>query len=91
MLQPIFTKHFEKDIELCKRRNYDMDAFKSIAILLLEEKPLPKKHRDHKLSGNFNKHRECHIKPDWLLIYYYNREHEQIIFERTGSHSDLFG
>jgi mRNA interferase YafQ len=91
MLQPIYTKHFEKDIALCKKRNYDMEAFKSIAKLLLEEKPLPKKHEDHKLSGNFNKHRECHIKPDWLLIYCYNKDHTQIIFERTGSHSDLFG
>lgn len=74
MLQPIYTKHFEKDIALCKKRNYDMETFKSIAKLLLEEQPLPKKYKDHKLYGTFNKHRECHI-----------------IFERTCSHSDLFG
>jgi len=90
MLQPVYTNRFNKDIALCKRRNYDMELFKAVARLLIEEKPLPKKHKDHKLSGNFNKHRECHITPDWLLIYCYDKAHTKVIFEQTGSHSDLF-
>ena len=91
MLQPVYTNHFKKDIALCKRRNYNIELFKNVARLLVEEKPLPEKFKDHKLSGNFTNHRECHISPDWLLIYCYNKRHTQVIFERTGSHSDLFG
>jgi mRNA interferase YafQ len=90
MLYPVYTNRFEKNIALCRKRNYDMELFKEVAQLLLEEKQLPEKYRDHKLSVNFEKHRECHIKPDWLLIYCYDDAHTQVIFEQTGTHSDLF-
>lgn len=56
--------------------------------LLLNEETIPEKHRDHSLSGNYASRRECHIEPDWLLIY--KLGNEKIIFERTGTHSDLF-
>ena len=55
---------------------------------LIDEKPLEVKFRDHKLTGNYKDRRECHIEPDWLLIY--KLESQIIIFERTGTHSDLF-
>ena len=90
MLQPVYTKKFGKSVELCKKRGYDMQLLKDIIITLLESKMLPNKHKNHKLKGNFENHWECHIKPDWLLIYRYSADGQQIIFEETGTHSDLF-
>ncbi len=55
---------------------------------LINLEPLDIRYRDHKLTGNFKDHRECHLEPDWLLIY--KIDDEKIVFERTGSHSDLF-
>jgi mRNA interferase YafQ len=90
MFQPVFTKRFEKDIKLCQRRNCDMTLFKDVVKTLIEGNSLVEKHNDHKLSGKFVNHRECHIQPDWLLIYSYKPNQNQIIFERTGTHSDLY-
>jgi len=90
MLKPVYTKRFEKSISLCIKRGYDIELFKEIAVLLNEDIPLPLRCRPHKLTGEFTNHLECHIKPDWLLIYRYDAEHTQIIFEDTGTHSDLF-
>ena len=78
-----YTNQFEKDLRLCKKRNKDLQKLKDVIGLLIDNKPLPAKLKDHKLIG-----RECHIAPDWLLIY--KIETDIIIFERTGSHSDLF-
>lgn len=61
---------------------------KAILTKLINEEPLDSKHRNHKLSGNYKGHWECHIEPDWLLIY--RLTSTEVIFERTGSHSDLF-
>ncbi len=88
MLQPIYRKSFEKDIKRVKKRRKDMNKLKLVITLLLEQKPLPTRCRDHALSGNYTQHRECHIEPDWLLIY--KPIKEAIILERTGSHADLF-
>jgi mRNA interferase YafQ len=63
---------------------------KEVVTLLLGGSPLSEKYKPHKLSGDFSKHWECHIKPDWLLIYRYNEDMAQLIFEETGTHSDLF-
>ena len=90
MLKPVYTKRFEKSISRCIKRGYDIELFKEIAVLLIKDIPLPSKCRPHKLIGEFTNHLECHIKPDWLLIYRYDDEHTQIIFEDTGTHSDLF-
>ncbi|GHT66709.1 hypothetical protein AGMMS50239_28600 [Bacteroidia bacterium] len=67
-----------------------MLLFKEIATLLIKDIPLPIQYKAHKLSGNYVNHWECHIKPNWLLIYRYNEKHTQVIFEETGTHSDLF-
>lgn len=79
---------FEKDVKLSKKRGKDLEKLKDVMRLLAEEKQLPPKYNDHPLSGNYINRRECHIEPDWLLIY--KKEHNIIIFERTGTHSDLF-
>lgn len=88
MLTAIYTKSFEKDIKLAIRRGKNFEKLKKLIALLVNKEPLPIKHRDHSLIGNFVGRRECHIEPDWLLIY--KIDDESIIFERTGTHSDLF-
>ncbi len=88
MLKPIYRKSFEKDVKRVKKRHKDMSKLRRVAELLLAEEPLPIRCRDHNLSGNYSHHRECHIEPDWLLIY--KLDDDAVIFERTGSHSDLF-
>ncbi len=89
MLKPTYTKRFEKDIKLAKKRGKDLDKFKWIALKLLNDEPLLPKYRDHPLIGNYANSRECHIEPDWLLIYR-KVDKQAIIFERIGTHSDLF-
>ena len=88
MFTPVFTKQFEKDVKRCRRRGKNLDKFKLIARTLLSGEQLDPIHRDHKLTGNFMGRRDCHIESDWILIYKIDTEH--LIFERMGSHSDLF-
>ena len=87
-LQPIYTSRFQKDVELAKRRGKNMDKLKAVLLSLINQEPLGARYNDHKLSGDYGGRRECHIEPDWLLIY--KPAETSIIFERTGSHSDLF-
>lgn len=84
------TAKFRKDYKRIKSQGKDMSLLENVIDTLLEEKPLEAKHRDHPLSGSYIGFRECHILPDWLLIYAVN--HEQLILtaSRTGTHSDLF-
>ena len=70
------------------KRGKDEDKLWRIVNLLLEEKPLPPKYADHPLTGNWQNRRDCHITPDWILIYYIRGD--DLILERTGTHSDLF-
>lgn len=79
---------FRKDIKRVKNRGNNIDELKSIVRLLLNQTPLPQKNKDHDLIGNLKGFRECHIKPDWLLIY--RIIEDRLIMVRTGSHSDLF-
>lgn len=88
MLKPIFTKRFNKDVKRFKRIKSDFDHFKYVLDKLINEYKLELKYRDHKLMGNYAGRRECHIEPDWLLIY--KIDEDKIIFERTGTHSELF-
>ena len=88
MKTPIFTRQFKRDIDLCKRRGYDMEKYKDIANKLLAEQPLPEAARPHPLSGNYVCYTDCHISGDWVLIYKVTPT--AIIFQRTGTHSDLF-
>lgn len=85
---PVYTNRFEKDLKLMIKRGSNPENIKTIMSKLIGEIPLERKHRDHLLIGNFKDRRECHIEPDWLLIY--RVEESRIIFERTGTHADLF-
>ncbi len=81
---------FKKDIKRIKKRGYDISRLEKIVELLANEVPLPEQFKDHNLSGNYNGFRECHIAPDWLLIYQVNNNELVLVLSRTGSHSDLF-
>lgn len=74
---------------MMKRRGKNMEKLRDIMRKLAEQETLDAKHRDHPLVGNYVGRRECHLEPDWLLIY--KLEPSFIIFERTGTHADLFG
>ncbi|NLN00999.1 MAG: type II toxin-antitoxin system YafQ family toxin [Lentisphaerae bacterium] len=83
------TTRFEKDLARMKRRGADVGKLKQVVLPLLKGEPLPIKYRDHPLSGNWRSHRECHLAPDWLLIYRSTLDFVRL--ERTGTHADLFG
>ncbi len=88
MLNLDFTNQFKRDLKLAKKRGKDTKKLDMIIDSLLKEKPLEAKHRDHTLTGDYRDHRECHIEPDWLLIYL--KRKTSIILVRTGTHADLF-
>ncbi len=90
MFSPDYTGRFKKDVELAGRRGKDLEKLKVLILLLLADSPLPSNNRDHALVGNWKGARECHIEPNWLLIYTTDREKKVLRLERTGSHSDLF-
>jgi mRNA interferase YafQ len=88
MPTPVFTRQFDKDLKQMQKRGKKLEKIKIIIRSLIEEESLDPIHRNHKLIGNWQGRRECHIESDWLLIY--KKEEDRIIFERTGTHSDLF-
>ena len=85
----VYTGKFIKDFKKVISRRKDQSKLFSVVELLLAGKTLPEKYKDHSLGGNWSGRRDCHIEPDWLLIYY--RDKDRLILERTGTHSDLFG
>jgi mRNA interferase YafQ len=82
------TTRFLRDQKLAGTRGRDIDKLEAIVNLLQAQKPLPIKNKDHALSGEWKDHRECHIEPDWLLIY--TADETYLTLHRTGSHADLF-
>ena len=84
------TTRFRRDVRECQKQNKPMDKFKIIHELLVDGKPLPNKNKDHNLSGNWAGCRECHIQPDWLLIYRIDQENNVLEYVRMGSHAQLF-
>ncbi len=88
MLIPVYTRQFEKDVRRRLRRGKNLEKFKFIARALLAGESLDPIHRDHQLIGDWQGRRDCHIESDWLLIY--KSDGNRLIFERMGSHSDLF-
>jgi mRNA interferase YafQ len=88
MLISIRTSQFKRDVKLAIKRGKKISLLKDIMTKLANNEMLDLKYKDHKLTGNYKDHRECHIEPDWLLIY--RVISHEIIFERTGTHSDLF-
>ena len=85
-----YSNKFEKDIKRCIKQNKDMSKFKALNILIVNGEKLPAKYKEHFLIGNWKGYKECHIQPDWLLIYKINELEKTIYYARTGSHSELF-
>jgi mRNA interferase YafQ len=88
MLKPIYTNKILKDIKLAQKRGLNLTKLKNIITLLCESEELPKQCRPHILVGKYDNYWECHIGPDWLLIYEFIEDEIHLI--RTGTHSDLF-
>ena len=84
------TTKFQKDVKRLKKRGYDLSSLTNVIQILADGKNLPPQNRDHTLSGNYAGFRECHIAPDWLLIYEISEDTLFLYLTRTGSHSDLF-
>ena len=88
MLIPAYTKQFERDTKRMEKRGKNLEKLKIIIRSIVAEETLDAIYRDHKLIGTWRGRRECHIESDWLLIYMV--ELDRVVFERTGTHSDLF-
>ncbi|MGB7747587.1 MAG: type II toxin-antitoxin system YafQ family toxin [Verrucomicrobiia bacterium] len=84
------TSQFKKDVKLAERRGKDLAKLKAAIDLLIDGDALPSQYKDHPLRGNFAGSRDCHIEPDWILIYTLAENNSHVRFERTGTHSDLF-
>ena len=90
MYKIVATGKFKKDLKTLLKRGYDMSLLDDIVTKLSNGETLPERNRDHSLSGNYAGKRECHITPDWLLIYEIDQEVLYLYLTRTGTHSDLF-
>ncbi len=85
-----YTNKIQRNIKLMKKRGKDLDKLKVVLKLLQQGAELPAKYKDHALTGNYTGCRECHIEPDWLLVYEILNNELVILLLTTGSHSDLF-
>lgn len=94
MKKPLYkvehSAKFNRQLKKARKRGYDMDKLKHVVDTLASGEKLAPKHRDHPLIGDFNGFRECHITPDWLLIYKIEANVLILVLHRTGTHSDLF-
>ena len=84
------TSQFKKDVKRADKRGKDLAKLKVAVELLIDGEPLPPEFKDHPLRGNYAGSRDCHIEPDWVLIYTLTENETHIRLERTGTHSDLF-
>lgn len=89
MLDVRYSTKFKKDFKACVKRRYKMELLQQIIDILRIPDTLPPKNIDHSLAGNYVGYRECHIAPDWLLIY--RIDNNELLLYRTGTHADLFG
>ncbi len=86
----VLTSMFRKDLKTIKKQGYDLSLLNDVVDTLALGLPLPPKYRDHNLTGNYKRCRECHITPDWLLIYEISKDELILYLTRTGTHSNLF-
>lgn len=84
------TSKFKKDLKMAIKRHFNIDELNTVVDTLAKGEPLPEKNKDHSLSGNWSDFRECHVAPDWLLIYKIEKDILVLTLTRTGTHSDLF-
>ena len=90
MYSPVFSNRFKKDVKLAVKRGKDLEKLSAVVELLCEGKPLPKQYKDHPLAGDYSGFRDCHIEPDWVMIYRIENSQLQLVLARTGTHADLF-
>ena len=84
------TSQFKRDVKLAEKRGKDLPKLRAVLDILIEGDPLPPEYRDRPLRGDFAESRDCHIEPDWILIYTLKERGTHVCFDRTGTHSDLF-
>ena len=84
------SNQFKKDLKLAQKRGYDLEKIKKVIATLANGETLEAKYRDHLLTGDHGGYRECHIQPDWLLVYQIDGDQLILFLARTGTHSDLF-
>lgn len=90
MLNIVPSNQFKKDLKLAKKRGLKLELLSNVVNTLAMQQPLEPKYRDHNLTGNYSGFRECHIEPDWLLVYRTDETELELFLFRTGTHSDLF-
>lgn len=90
MLNIVPSNQFRKDLEFAKKRGLKLEHLAKVVNTLAAQRPLEAKYRDHSFTGNYRGFRECHIEPDWLLIYRVGADELKLFLFRTGTHSDLF-
>lgn len=86
-----FTNRFKKDLKLCQKRGLDIESIKTAIEILASTGSLPAVYHPHLLSGNHKGQWECHIKPDWIMVWEQNDTQLSLLFLYTGTHSDIFG
>ena len=90
MLDIVPSNRFKKDLKLVKKRGLKIDNLRNVINALAAEEKLDEKYRDHALTGDYRGFRECHVEPDWLLVYRVEQDELELFLFRTGTHSDSF-
>ena len=90
MLNIVSSNSFKRDLKLARKRGFDIQKLSDVVKMLASEKPLDERYKDHMLTGNYKGFRECHIEPDWLLVYRIEKDELELFLFRTGTHTDLF-
>lgn len=90
MLKIVPSNQFKKDLKLARKRGCKIEHLRDVVNTLASEQKLNRKYHDHELAGNYSGFRECHIEPDWLLVYRISQDMLELFLFRTGTHSDLF-
>lgn len=90
MLELVYTTQFKKDYKLAQKRHVDVEELFNVIAMLQNQQKLPEEKKDHPLVGNYKGYRECHVRPDLLLIYKVKEKELELILFRTGTHSDLY-
>jgi mRNA interferase YafQ len=90
MLDYEISGSFKRDLKLMEKRRKDISKLREVMAMLINEQPLLPRHENHPLHGDYKGWWECHLEPDWLLIYRIDKEKRTVVFYHTGSHSDLY-
>lgn len=90
MLEIVMSNKFRHDLKLAAKRGYDLDLLDFVVTKLANREVLPGNFRDHGLTGQYAGFRECHLQPDWLLVYRVEEQALILFLSRTGTHADLF-